>query len=339
MDKKKITRKFIALFKLCIAVFIFWYLFKNGKLSKDSFSKLLDLRNLPLVLISCLIFMLTQALATARLIYILKTINLTIGFYPGFKLTMIGNFFNNIILGSVGGDIIKGFYLSKSEVSNKGRSFGILIIDRLIGLLSVMLIAGISTIYLLSFSSIDTKPYHDQLILALYSIVILLLGFFLIFFILGKSQNFRQKLKEILYRILHKNFIYYIIEGAGALAKYPKTFVNSYLISILIQILTLMALLILSGIMSETIPAPLVIMAVSSIVILVGAIPVTPGNIGWVELVAALGWTAVNSNAGAEVFLYWRSVSVLCSLPGGLFYLFISSEKRGKTEISFNKIQ
>jgi len=58
-----------------------------------------------------------------------------------------------------------------------------------------------------------------------------------------------------------------------------------------------------------------------AIVLLFGIIPVTPGNIGWTELVASMGWSVVGSTAGGIIFFYWRIVCIIFSLPGGVLYL------------------
>jgi uncharacterized membrane protein YbhN (UPF0104 family) len=79
---------------------------------------------------------------------------------------------------------------------------------------------------------------------------------------------------------------------------------------------------------SKDMPGFITLLAVSSIVMLFGIIPVTPGNIGWIELIAAFGWSAVGSDAGAEIFLYWRVVTVCCSLPG--LYLFMAQRREQK---------
>jgi uncharacterized membrane protein YbhN (UPF0104 family) len=83
----------------------------------------------------------------------------------------------------------------------------------------------------------------------------------------------------------------------------------------------LAGLLVLIRLVPGKLPDIVALTAVSSIVMLFGIIPVTPGNIGWTELVASVGWSVVGSTAGGIIFFYWRIVNILFSLPGGLFYL------------------
>jgi len=87
------------------------------------------------------------------------------------------------------------------------------------------------------------------------------------------------------------------------------------------------------------------LVAVSSIVMLLGVIPVTPGNIGWTELLATFGWSTIGSQGGAEIFLSWRITTVICSLLGGFFYLFpvlnrknvTAEHDKGKKKLGFAK--
>jgi uncharacterized membrane protein YbhN (UPF0104 family) len=116
-------------------------------------------------------------------------------------------------------------------------------------------------------------------------------------------------------------FFFYIAEGVGKLAK-KRIIFYSFLISLCIQLLSLLGLLILVNLLNTPLPDYLTLMAVSSVVILIGIIPVTPGNIGWVELVASMGWSAIGSNAGGILFFYWRIITILFTLPWGILYIF-----------------
>ena len=103
---------------------------------------------------------------------------------------------------------------------------------------------------------------------------------------------------------------------------------SSFFVSILIQLCSLAGLLILGNIVAEGLRDVIPLVTVSTIVILVSVIPVTPGNLGWTELIAALGWSAAGSNAGATIFLNWRIVTIICSLPWGLVFLSMTDRRK-----------
>jgi hypothetical protein len=264
--------------------------------------------------------MIAQMLCSARLVLLLGTITFRLRFFKVFRLVLIGNFFNTVIPGMVGGDVVKGFYLVKSDEEKRIQSAGIVIMDRFLGFLALTFIGGISLAYLLGQrnASLDPHRYESYLVLAVIASVFCLSA---VFFMFGKNPRFRNKLKALFVTLFRKSLFYNLAESFGALVKHHLILAYSFCLSILIQLVSLAGLLILCNIVSGTLPSVVTLMAVSSVVILLGVLPVTPGNIGWTELIAAFSWSAVGSNAGAEIFFYWRLVTVLCSIPGGLFYL------------------
>jgi len=315
------VRKYALTFlKLSVAVLVVFYLFRSGWLTKGTFLNLSKRDNLPFIIISCLFFIIAQMLCTVRLVLLLGTITFRLPFSKVFKLVLIGNFFNTVIPGMVGGDVVKGFYLVKSHEQKRIQSAGIVIMDRILGFLALTFIGGLSLAYLLwqRNTSLDLHLYESYIVLAVIASVFCLFG---VFFIFGRNPRFRDKMKALFVTLFRRSLFYDLAESFGALVKHHRILIYSFCLSILIQLTSLGGLLILCNIVSGAFPSVVTLTAVSSVVILLGVLPVTPGNIGWTELIAAFGWSAVGSNAGAEIFFYWRLVTVLCSIPGGLFYL------------------
>ena len=121
---------------------------------------------------------------------------------------------------------------------------------------------------------------------------------------------------------LQQGFFYNMVEGFGAVTKNRRYLVYAFLISIGAQAICLVGLLNLINLTDELMPDIISLVAISSMVLLLGVIPVIPGNIGRTEVLATFGWSAVGSHSGAEVFLSWLIVTIACSLLGGIFYLF-----------------
>jgi len=314
-------------FKIGIAFILIWYLFKSGRLRSESLVRLFHLNSLPFLILSGLAFFSSQALSSVRIIFLLKIVDIRLRWISSFKLTMIGNFFNMVIPGTVGGDIVKGFYLAKSEEIYRGRSSGIVIIDRVIGLLALLLIGFVSTVYLSKKYSSILIPYQYE-VWSILAIAAVLLGLFVSFIMIGKNKLVRKKLREIAFKIFQQGFFHNMMEGFGAVTKKRRYLIYAFLMSIVIQGFCLVGLLNLVNLTDEIMSDMIALVAISSIVMLLGIIPVTPGNIGWTELLATFGWSVVGSQGGAEVFLSWRIITVICSLLGGIFYLFPELEPR-----------
>ena len=315
-------KHFIVCLKIGIAVVIVWYLFYSRRLTVDIFSQLLNPAHLPLLFMSGAAFIVAQMLAAYRLVLLLRMIDLRMSFPHVFKLTMLGNFFNIVIPGMVGGDIVKGAYLFNSEEDRRGRSSGIVLMDRLLGFVALLFIGAVSILYLYFHKRETLLPYINEFNLVfLTSVGVLML--FALFVLFGKNWQFRVKAKAIASALFKETIFYHMTDAIGALTKRRRVLTEAFCISLGIQAIALAGLLVLIRLVpGNHLPDIAALTAVSSIVLLFGIIPVTPGNIGWTELVASLGWSVVGSTAGGFIFFYWRIVSIIFSLPGGLLYFF-----------------
>ena len=307
----------MLLLKVSAAILVIWYLFRSGRLTEGTFTRLFETNNLPFIMIAVFAFIFSQSLAALRIVFLLKSINFSLSFPSGFQLTMIGNFFNVVIPGMIGGDIVKGFYLFKNEETGKGRTSGIIIMDRFLGFFSILFIGGISITHLLLKRNSIVEAYFNELLMILALIGTALVAA-IVYFLLGKQKNIRSRVKEVIPALFRNGIFYNIAEGLGALAKRRRLLVDVFLISIMIQLISLGGLFFLGKMVSETMPDFVLLIAVTTIVLVIGSIPVTPGNIGWTELVASLGWAAIGSDKGADIFIYWRVINLLISLAIGL---------------------
>jgi uncharacterized protein (TIRG00374 family) len=315
-----LKKHFISCLKISVAVVIVWYLLYSRRLTLDNFSQLLDPVHLPLLFMSGAAFIAAQMLAAYRLVLLLRMIDLRLSYFHVFKLTMIGSFFNIVIPGMVGGDIVKGAYLFKSEEDRHGRSSGIVLMDRVMGFLALLFIGAISIIYLYLLKRETLLPYINELkVVILTSVGVLM--FFALFVLIGRKRQFRVKAKAIASTLFKNTIFYHMTDAIGALTKRRRVLAKAFCISLGVQAIALAGLLILIRLVPGNLPDIAALTAVSSIVLLFGIIPLTPGNIGWTELVASIGWSVVGSAAGGIIFFYWRIVSILFSLPGGLLYL------------------
>jgi uncharacterized protein (TIRG00374 family) len=56
-------------------------------------------------------------------------------------LNMIGTLFNTVIPGAVGGDVMKGYYLSRRAAGRRTQALTTLLVDRVVGLLALLLVS------------------------------------------------------------------------------------------------------------------------------------------------------------------------------------------------------
>jgi len=319
MPYNKLKKLSIFCFKAILAVLIVWYLYKSGRFTEEIFSKIFTIKKLPYIILCGIAFLISQFIAAARLNLLLKTINLPLTFLHVFKLTMIGNFFNIVIPGAVGGDVIKGAYLYKNEADRRGRSTGIVLIDRIIGFLALCTIGVLSIIYLYPKLKNDLALY-GYVITLIFILSAVLLFIFLLLVIFGGKAHIRAKLQTLVSALFKKTIFYHMIDAVGAITKRRRVPVYTFMMSIALHLTTISGLMLLVNLQTGSFSSFIDLASASSVVMLFSIVPVTPGNIGWTELIASFGWAAVGSSSGAAVFFYWRVVVILFSLPGAILY-------------------
>lgn len=72
---------------------------------------------------------------------LLKTQGLVYNFFSTLKLSLIGIFFNFALPSSIGGDVVKAYYLARSSENEKSRAIMSVIVDRFLGLIAMLILA------------------------------------------------------------------------------------------------------------------------------------------------------------------------------------------------------
>jgi uncharacterized protein (TIRG00374 family) len=135
-DMKKL---FVVLFKLLVASLLLLYLQKNEALDLKQIAFFFE--NTYLIFLLWLGAIFYSALGGVRIFFLTNSFRIKTRIGDCLKLALVGNFFNYASLGTVGGDLVRVYYLGKLSTEKKTKLFTLIVIDRLIGL-SSMLISG-----------------------------------------------------------------------------------------------------------------------------------------------------------------------------------------------------
>ncbi len=100
------------------------------------------------------IYMVALMLTFFRWYTLVRALDLPFSYRDAIRLGFIGNVFNLVIPGAVGGDVIKGAFLCR-EQSRKASAVASMIIDRILGLSGLFLLAGIAGLF--AWGSADAK--------------------------------------------------------------------------------------------------------------------------------------------------------------------------------------
>lgn len=315
----RLSRGIVAACKIALAAALLVYLGRSGKISFEGIRSMLGGGHFLEVGLAAILFLTAQALGAARLRVLLHASGIPAGFGLCFRLTMMGFVFNNVVPGTVGGDLVKIHCLLQLPAGAKGRSPGAVLMDRLMGAAAIVLLSGFSMLYLLNRFG-DVVRLYAKALQFVGIAAAAFIGALLLLLFCSRNPRIRAFLKEKL-RARLPALAYDAAEGLGRVAGDIGALARAFALSILLQLVGLAGLLTLAQAAGTALPPLADMAAVSLIVMLAGVIPLTPGNIGWTEFLAMMGWAAVGSQAGAAVILNWRIVTTVCALPWGVLYL------------------
>ena len=124
-------KKTILSIKLLFVLLLFYYLAKSDYFDL-TFLKIFA-KNMPFIVFLIILSFITMILATIRWWLILKKLNFDIKFKHTFIIVYIGTFFNNVLFGSYGGDLLRVYYIYNSSNHKKIFLSLTVLLDRLFG--------------------------------------------------------------------------------------------------------------------------------------------------------------------------------------------------------------
>ena len=228
-------------------------------------------------------------------------------------LTFIGNFFNNFLPTSVGGDLVKAYYATKKS-TRKLESFSAVFFDRFFGFLSIGLLAFLGILFL-------NKHIKDAKLLwgsVLFSLVVLLaFVFFLnkrltkkLFFGLLDLPIFREGSK------LRK-----LYNALNAYKKHKIVIVQLIGISLLAQMIAAVAIYLIIKSLSQEISFLLLFL----IIPLVSVASMMPSINGLGVREGAFVYFLkefISRESAVAVSILYLALILIMSLIGGILYLF-----------------
>jgi len=275
----------------------------------------------PYLLILCvLIFPVTFLITTYRWHKLLQALDIRIGLGRAFVLTMVGAFYNTFMPGSTGGDVLKAYYASK-HTAHRTRAVLSVIIDRVIGLLALIIMGGVMASIQYWRSPLPDDPVTSACRrVAIGSAVILLavIGGMLVFF----TPALRRLLgvDYLLARLPMQKQVQNAIQVMKIYKRRPALVLWALLITFPVHI-TVVISAMLAG-MAFGLPLPsLYYFVVVPVVVLVGAIPISPQGAGVMEFFAVKLTERQGCTVGQAFALTMsiRLVQMMWNLVGGIF--------------------
>lgn len=138
----KYKNQILTIFKLILALLLIGYLAQSGYFSVQRLKQLVQF---PMLLIGVILVGFVLFFASLRF-RALSMVQLSV--YQSWKLTLVGTFFNFFVPGGVGGDLVKGVMMRKGHETSSGSAAFSVLMDRILGLVSMSLLSVISFLFM-----------------------------------------------------------------------------------------------------------------------------------------------------------------------------------------------
>jgi glycosyltransferase 2 family protein len=236
------------------------------------------------------------------------------------RLYLVGMFFSNVLPSRMGGDVVRAYGISLTATS-KTRSMAAVIMDRLIGAISV-LVLGMGAIAL---GSSNLPEIFQQVTVAFFAVSMIMLA-------LMVYRN--DDLAELRLKVLARSDISILgfrirprLESAlNALRSYSRNrgvVVRGFLISLVANGCSMVNLYLYARAVRADVSLG-DIATISPFVLAVGLLPISINGLGTIELtfVALFSTLGVDSHIAIAVAILRRLALLILSLLGGLLYAF-----------------
>ncbi len=285
-----------------------------SQMELEKFSKTLSSMDLSWVVLALSLQLLAAVPAVQRWRLILRSFEIRKGFLPLLKLALIGSFFNLFLPTGIGGDFIRGFYLSRNVGRGISSILTTILLERSGGLCALLLIGTIAS----ALSGIEISDFP-----AVYLFLVFLAGYSLINLLLFLPWVHTQ-IDLLLKRwgfdsVAAKMELIY--EGLQALGRDGRTLGGTLVLSLIVQFVSILVVWALAQAIGATASFSTFLIFIP-LINLTLMIPLTISGIGLREGAYYLLFSQVGLPAEMSIALSLMNyfVYLLAGLPGALLY-------------------
>ncbi len=286
-------------------------------------------RTRPWVLTASVVcFLAAFLMMSVRWWFLLGLLDIRLAVWETVRLTFLGLFFNIVVPGTVGGDLVKAYYAAKHTPGNPGPAVLSIFMDRVLGLFGLTMMAAV----MLAVVLVGGLAAFADVRVPTLTVLVLLAGVSTMMMIL-LSRRLRRALR--LRKFYQKLPIAHHISAAGDAARTYRSQVRGLMKAGLINVVSqtlYVGAIALVGVSLALDVEWFSYFAYIPLVYILGAIPLTPGGVGLVEtfFVQFFQSPTVNPSEILAMALIARLIPILWGLPGAL--VAVTGAKVPKTE-------
>lgn len=268
-----------------------------------------------------ILYLIAQTLLAIRWVSLLKVHKVFISYFQAVKLTYLGLFYNNMMPGSVGGDLLKGWYITHhSESHRRLEAATTVFVDRLLGLIGMVLVGAFASLLVgpeLAYKGIQIRW-------AIWSLLGLMILVSVVFF----SRHIRHlfMLNRLLDKLPFAHQLRQIDLAIRAYRSHVPTICWALFLTATIQGMAIISIWMLTQSLKFDQVRFIQCLIIMPIVWTISAAIPVPGGLGVVEnLVTYLFCLVINperpveaTGHAAALALLIRLLVCMCSMPGAL---------------------
>lgn len=263
----------------------------------------------------------TLALGVVRWRLALKVQGLDLRWGRAVEISLVAHFFNSVLLGSNGGDVMKAWYAARETHHKKTEAVLTVVVDRLIGLWAMLLFA--CAMMVLNLRLMLDNSWLRLLAIVIFAMmvagsVVLSMAFW------GGISKRWSGARAWLRRLPRGAWLENILDSCRLFGRAPFFVTRSLGVSMLLNAACVAQFIVISQGMGLSISPALMFVAVP-VVICISALPVTPNGLGlrenlFVQMLAVIG---VDPTSALSLSLLAYAGSLFWSLVGGMVYLVL----------------
>jgi len=308
---KTLKKSLITAGKLAIAAGLLWLVFRSAPWEK--FASTLREANVLLMLCALGGYVLSLVIIAFRLRMLLQIQGISIRVWETVRLTFLGQFFNAVVPGVVGGDLVKAYYVAK-HTDHKGAAVMTVFVDRLMGFLELVMLAAVMLVSVLVSGRANLAQMQRP---ALATAVAMTAVLGMLLFVMSPALRRMFHLQKIYRRLPFAQHI----DSAGAAAREfrrrPMILVKAVAITLGAHATWIGGIALAGRSLSLDVPWYNYFLYIPLIYI-IGSVPITPGGVGLVELFYKIFFVsaAVMEHQVLALMVVARVLDILRGLPG-----------------------
>ena len=280
---------------------------------RPGFVTILSQANRGLLAMSSIGFLAALMIVSVRWRFMLSIQQIHITRWESVRLTFLGQFFNLVVPGTVGGDLVKVYYVAK-HTPNKAAALVSTFVDRIMGLTEMTLLgAGMMAIVLIGGLA-DFETLKLPLIALVF--VVCGVGFVLVFLL---SRRFRRvfHLQKFYRRLPIAHHIAAAGDAAHRYRENPSSLIKALGLTFIAHMCWISAIATIGLSLSMDVPWYRYFINIPMIYIL-GSVPLTPGGVGIVEFLYRLFFASatVGPTKIFDLAFLARFIPAVWTLPG-----------------------